>query len=215
MLNKARPQSFEAALHEFENTWNGGSASQLTPLYDADVSSALDTWVVAVTRGYGWSEGLPVLPEGTRHQERGQATVDYQVGDIPLSASFRLHGLRWWLTRIELPYPSIDPTLARFQEAWHAADPKALAAFFATEGRTAREATLNQSKAQRNWDVFPQIASMKLEPDGERKFVAIMELDKGRLLTKWFFRDDGVWGLYSLELPPLPRSSSSDAQQGR
>ena len=211
VVNHGRPQPFDEAVAEFEAAWNSDRSESLASLFDPRVRTAETQTLAAKRAGYDWVERLPRVTDGRPRGQKPVRQVDYDLDGVPLSATFHFDGLRWSLTAIDLPYPSVEPTLERFRAAWHASDPAALAGFFSSENRAEREATLARSKARRGWTVFPAILDTAVQSDGDGRANATFTLEEDKIVTKWFFREDGQWGLYGLEMPKIRKRSTAGA----
>ena len=199
-----RPGRFDAALEAFEVAWNAGDAEGIRPLFDPRVREAEGTWLGAVISGHGWGDGLPALPEGTLREGEGERYVDYELEEFPLTARFVLNDLEWWLARVELPYPSIQPALARFRSAWDGGATETLAAFFAPERRDEVLEQLDATRTRRGWDAFPPVLETTLQGEGDRRVSVVMNVGKRQdLRTAWFFHDDGTWGVVGLTMPTI------------
>ena len=214
LVLRERPQAFPDALAAFESSWNGRTASALDPHFDARVREAESVRTAALVAGHGWAERLPALGRGTEERGEVEARVDYQVDGVPLSASFILKDLEWHLVRLELPYPDIEPTLAAFRDAWHEADPAALASFFSEDTRAERQAAFEETKIRRDWVTFPSIVDTRVHPGSEGRVNATFLLEKDDVQTRWFFREDGQWALFGLEMPTI-RIIVDDAAEDR
>ena len=207
-LETARPQTFEAALAAFEDTWNGGSADGIEPLFDARVRAVEATRLRAVSAGYGWRAALPTLPEGALRagDSELERDVEYDLSGIDLIARFALRDLEWRLVDLQLPCPPIEPALERFRSAWEAGDVQGLADLHSPERRAEVREQLEESRSRRGWDVFPPILGTQLRDMSDRNATAVLDLGGGRDVTvTWYFRDDGVWGVFGLQMPKSTR----------
>ncbi len=214
-LGTARPATFEAALAAFESAWNNSGLEGVEPLFHERVREIEGTWLRGVATGHGWREALPTLPEGKRSVSRSKGQVDYAFDGMDLTVHFVLKDLEWALTKVELPYPPLEPAIERFRSAWNAGDSEALADFASAERRAALFQQLEQSRTRRGWDVFPPVQGTKMRNVSERGATAIMDLGQGRELeTTWYFRDDGAWGVFGIKMPTILVPRKGDQEPG-
>jgi hypothetical protein len=109
----------------------------------------------------------------------------------------------WQVVDVELPGPPLDPTLARFIDAWNRSDAKAVVAFFSDENRTSMLETIERSSAELGWEEYPAIVETTLDDRVDEDVIAKLEFVGGELITRWHVRGDATWGMHGLKFPKL------------
>ena len=129
-----------------------------------------------------------------------QGRFFYILDDAP-RVDIRLPS-EWVLIALELPYPSLQPTLDSFQKAWQASDFEAIVAHYPDEFRESQLKNIRRSVELRNWEQLPGVQQGEIKELRDRMHaVNLTAATGGEVQTKWLLRDDGRWYLQGLKFP--------------
>jgi hypothetical protein len=201
VLSNLRPQHLSATLEGFETTWNEVGRAAVSELFDARVRERQTVWLTGVTDALGWSEDLPPLGEGQVRRDRDRAWVDYELNEVPLTASWMMHESSWTLIEIELPTPPLAPTLERFLAAWGRSDSAGLAAFFSEGSRERMRASIDTAVASRGWSSLLRVLETNVSDGNREEVLVTLVLERGEAKTRWYLRGDATWALFGLDFP--------------
>ncbi|MCP3919376.1 MAG: hypothetical protein GY711_27885 [bacterium] len=203
VLGGLRPPELAPTLAEFEAAWNGSDLATVGGHFDERVREQQITWLDGVLDGHGWGDARPHLPVGAIREDAGETLVDYALGEITLTASWQLKDQRWSLFRLDLPVPPLEPTLAKFLDAWKASDPDAIAVFFSDDNQARMRDSIEDAALGRIWSKFPAVLDTRASDyaKGEADVTLALANGDGEVRTKWHLRGNGTWGLNELRFP--------------
>ncbi len=202
VLNRVRVEDFSSVLAGFETAWNDSGLEGAAEFFDPAVRDSQVRRLTGFIDGHGWGARPPELHDGEVRAEAGSAFVGYELGSLPMTASWVLDELHWALLSIELPVPPLEPVIERFRAAWRAADPEAIVGFYAPESRAKMLASVQDSVERRDWKTFPEIVETKMDSYTDGRADVDFRLERRKVATRWRLRADGTWGLIGLKLPP-------------
>ncbi len=201
VLTTLRPQEFAVAQETFERAWNTTNIGAIGALLPVEIREQKTNWLKGISDGHGWTAGLPPLSEGVP-RDGDLDWIDYKVGEVTMSAGWALQGLEWSVLKIELPTPSLQPSIDSLVAAWKRSDAKAIADFFPNEYVERYLTSINEAAALREWSSYPELLGVDVDDQGNDALVTL-RIPYGEVATKWRFRVDGTWGMQGIEFPGL------------
>jgi hypothetical protein len=201
VLANARPELFEPSLESFESAWSRGDLAAIGELFEPRVRDTETERLTGFLTGHGWRPTPPKLPEGVTERTEDQVAIDYAFGDVTMKTSWARVDLAWYLVRVELPIPSLEPTFRDFVAAWDDSDLDRLVGFFAADARAKMRTRIETAVEERGWITYPFVEDTRLGELVGNQRSATLTLSMGDLRTDWHYRAEGVWRLHGLKFP--------------
>lgn len=201
VLSAVRPAEFTDARADFEAAWEQADLEAVEEFFDPRVREAEAARLEGLLSAHGLLEAPPQLSGGQVTSEGSAMKLEYDLGELPMSIEWAQVGSDWQLARIDLPVPSFDPVLARFQRAWQKSDAKAIAGFYSPDSRAEMFGRLSKSFEGRGWSPLPEVLNSDVTYDSERAVSVVLVLEPGNVLTEWAFREESGWRLHGFRLP--------------
>lgn len=202
VLTSVRPQDPIVVFDAFEAAWNGGDLDSIGAMYPAEARAAKTEWLTGMVESHDWQAAMPNLADRTVAEKSNGKWVEYQSGDVSIRANWMLEeDLMWYLVRIEMPIPPLEPVLAKFREAWERSDTDAICLYFPPDHQERMRASIEKSSERRGWSSLPEILKMTRSDESEKESIVLWTVADGDVTTKWLMRQSGRWGLNSFQFP--------------